>query len=205
MHPNPAFRQEPVARNLDMARARGFGALAVNGAQGPLMAHVPFLLPQDGAYADLHLARSNPIARAGLPLPAVLAVSGPDAYVSPDWYGMDDQVPTWNYVAVHLRGTLHPLPPETLRPMVETLSDRLETDLLPKKVWTTDKMGEGVMDRMMRMILPFRLHITTVDGTWKLGQNKPAAARAGVAQALEAQGRDSAREIARLMRDLPQG
>jgi len=58
-----------------------------------------------------HLVRSNPIAqclRAG-ERKAVLAVSGPDAYVSPDWYArMPDQVPTWNYVAVHLRGTRRP-------------------------------------------------------------------------------------------------
>lgn len=205
MHPNPAFRQEPADRNLSLARERGFGVLAVNGADGPLVAHVPFLMSQDGSHAEIHLARSNPIARAGLPMPAVLAVSGPDAYVSPDWYGMDDQVPTWNYVAVHLRGTLQPLPADSLRPMVEALSDRFEQDLLPKKVWTTDKMGEGVMDRMMRMILPFRLQIAQVEGTWKLGQNKPATARAGVATALEAQKSDSAAEIARLMRALPDG
>jgi transcriptional regulator len=40
------------------------------------------------------------------------------------------------------------------------------------------------MDRMMRMILPFRLRITSVDGTWKLNQNKTAKARAGVVAAL---------------------
>ena len=58
-------------------------------------------------------------------------------------------------------------------------------------------MGEGVMDRMMRMILPFRLRITTVDGTWKLGQNKPETARIGAADGLDARG---AVELARLMR-----
>ena len=43
--------------------------------------------------AELHLARSNPIARASLPTPALIAVSGPDAYISPDWYGPHEQVP----------------------------------------------------------------------------------------------------------------
>lgn len=205
MHPNPAFRQEPQDRNLDFARARGFGTLSVNGGAGPLMAHVPFLLSADGTHADIHLARSNAIARADVPCAAVLAIVGPDAYVSPDWYGIEDQVPTWNYVAVHLRGRLEPLPPDSLEPMVNALSDLFETRLLPKKVWTSDKMGPGVMDRMLRMIVPFRLKIETVEGTWKLNQNKPAGARAGVIAALEARGGQSGDAmLASLMRDLPE-
>ena len=184
MHPNPAFRATGTETNLDFARNRGFGMLALNGDDGPLAAHVPFLLTGDGAFLDLHLARSNPIARAALPAKALVAVSGPDAYISPDWYGVQDQVPTWNYVAVHLRGTLHPMPIETLRDHAEALSARFEADLLPKKPWVSTKMTEGVMDRMMRMIVPFRLFVETVDGTWKLGQNKEPQVRHAAADAL---------------------
>ncbi len=57
--------------------------------------------------------------------------------------------------------------------------------LLPKAPWVSSKMSEGVMERMMRMILPFRMEVTAVDGTWKLNQNKPEAARLGAAAALE--------------------
>lgn len=199
MHPNPAFRQTPTAGNLAFARSRGFGLLTVNGAEGPLAAHVPFLLSADGTTADLHLSRSNPIARAVLPAPALLAVPGPDAYVSPDWYGLDDQVPTWNYVAVHLRGTLAPLPAETLRPHLDALSEAFETRLLPKPPWRSAKMTPGAMERMMRMILPFRLTVTTVDGTWKLNQNKPEAARHAAAAQLDA-GPQAACDLAALMR-----
>ena len=201
MHPNPAFRKTAANRNLAFARARGFGVLSVNGPDGPLMAHVPFLLSDDGTMADLHLARSNAVIAAGLPARAILAVIGPDAYISPDWYGMADQVPTWNYIAVHLRGTLVQLPDESMDGHVNALSDRFEARLAPKPVWKSTKMGDGVMDRMKRMILPFRLNITTVDGTWKLNQNKTPAARAGVIVALDAQGGAQA-EIARAMRDL---
>lgn len=186
MHPNPAFRQVAAAESLVFARERGFGTLCINGVAGPLMAHVPFLLTEtDGPCALIHLARSNAIARSALPCPAVLAVMGPESYVSPDWYGSDDQVPTWNYVAVHLRGRFEPLPPETLRPMVDDLSEIFETRLLPKKPWTSAKMSPGTTERMLRMILPFRLVIEGVEGTWKLGQNKTAEQRAGAVAGLE--------------------
>ncbi|MCU0826322.1 MAG: FMN-binding negative transcriptional regulator [Tabrizicola sp.] len=202
MHPNPAFRQTPADQNIAFARARGFGILSINGDTGPLAAHVPFLLNQDASLAELHLARSNPIVRAALPSPALIAVSGPDAYVSPDWYGAEDQVPTWNYVAVHLRGVLEPLPDEALRPHADALSAEHEGRIPGKRPWTSDKMSEGAMPRMMRMILPFRFRVLSVEGTWKLNQNKPPEVRARAAEALS-QGNPSAQAIAALMRDLP--
>jgi len=183
MHPNPAFRAADVARNLAFARDRGFGALAVNGSQGPLVSHVPFLVDAAGGAVELHLVRSNPIVAALTdPQKAVLAVQGPDGYVSPDWYGLDDQVPTWNYVAVHLRGRLERLPQDALHPMLDRLSAAFEAHLAPKPPWTSAKMSDGTMARMMRAIVPCRLTISAVDGTWKLNQNKPAPARLAAAQ-----------------------
>jgi transcriptional regulator len=203
MHPNPAFRQSPRDQNLAFARDRGFGLLTVNGPEGPLAAHVPFLLNDDASFAELHLARSNPIARAGLPVPALIAISGPDAYISPDWYGaheqVPDQVPTWNYVAVHLRGTLELLPEDALRPHVDALSAEHEGRITDKRPWTSAKMTEGAMPRMMRMILPFRFRVASVEGTWKLNQNKTPEIRARAAAAL-ARGNASAQEIAALIR-----
>lgn len=187
MHPNPAYRTETRATDLDFARERGFGILSVNGHDGPLAAHVPFVLSDDGQSAEMHLVRSNPVVRAlEAPQPALLAVSGPDGYVSPDWYGLMDQVPTWNYIAVHLRGQLERLPDAALRDHLDRLSDTFESRLLPKAPWKTTKMSAEVMDRFMRMIVPCRLTITDVQGTWKLGQNKVAEARLGAAAGMDA-------------------
>ena len=206
MHPNPAFRQESRDRNLAFARARGFGILTVNGPEGPLAAHIPFLLSEDSSFAEMHLARSNPIARATLPAPALIAVSGPDAYISPDWYGphseVPDQVPTWNNVAVHLRGTLEPLPDDALHPHVDALSAEHEGRIEGKRPWTSAKMSEGALPRMLRMILPFRFRVASVEGTWKLNQNKTPEIRARAAQALS-QGDPAAQEIAALMTGVP--
>jgi transcriptional regulator len=200
MHTNPAFRAADRETNLAFARQRGFGVLSVNGPDGPLISHIPFVLNADGTMADIHLTRSNPIARSALPAAAVIAVIGPDAYISPDWYEVPDQVPTWNYVAVHLRGRLVALDESVMRDHVDDLSAVHEGRLLPKKPWHSDKMAEGVMPRMMRMILPFRLEIPAVDGTWKLSQNKDADVQARTATALARQEDAGARAIAALMR-----
>ncbi len=180
MHPNPVFHSASDAENLAFARQRGFGLLSINGEGAPLAAHVPFVLAEDGASAELHLMRANPVARAlTTPLPALLAVSGPDGYVSPDWYGAPAQVPTWNYVAVYLRGRLELLADSALAGVLERLSATFE-DRLDKAPWRMDKVPAEALARMMRVIQPLRFHVESVEGTWKLSQNKPAAARAGV-------------------------
>lgn len=96
MHPNSIFRNAEAKHSLDFARERSFGTLALNADPMPLLAHIPFLLNDDASHADLHLVRSNPIARAlkDGALPVKLAVTAPDSYISPDWYGIADQVPT---------------------------------------------------------------------------------------------------------------
>ena len=183
MHPNPIFHDADAIKNLNFARERGFGALAASQTGVPLISHIPFLLNADADRIDLHLVRSNPIARLlAEPVPAVIAVSGPDTYVSPDWYGVADQVPPWNYVAVHLTGVLEKRPADELHALLDRQSAFYEDRLLPKPPWKTDKMTPEVMEKMMRMIVPCRMSVTGVDGTWKLSQNKPDEVRLAAAE-----------------------
>ncbi|MCM2563700.1 FMN-binding negative transcriptional regulator [Lutimaribacter sp. EGI FJ00015] len=200
MHPNPAFRQTGTERNITFARSQGFGMLAVSTPEAPLISHIPFLLNEAGTEATFHLVRSNPICRlVGEGVPARLAVIGPNGYISPDWYEMDDQVPTWNYVAVHLIGRMEQLSADSLHPMLDELSEWFEATLDPKPRWRTEKMPKDAMARMMRHILPFRLVVNEIDSTWKLSQNKPEAARLAAARALSAHDRD----LAEMMSDPP--
>jgi len=205
MHPNPAFRQADAARNIAFAREQGFGLLAVATGAAPLISHIPFLLSEDGARAEFHLVRSNPIARLmSDPLPARLAVQGPHSYVSPDWYGVEDQVPTWNYVAVHLLGEISLQPQERMRDLLDRQSAQFEARLAPKPEWRTDKMTPEVLERMMRQIVPCEMRVDEVAGTWKLGQNKPDAVRLRAADPLEvAKMGQEAPALARLMREPP--
>ena len=188
MHPNPIFRQEDTVRALALVEERGFGTLAVTGPEGVLLSHVPVLL--EGDRIALHLVRSNPIARALRegPLSAVVAVQGPDGYISPDWYGVADQVPTWNYTAVHLRGALELRPQEEIRDLLARQSAAYESRLAPKRPWTMAKMTPEALDRMLRQIVPCEMRIESVESTFKLGQNKTEEARLAAADDLESAG-----------------
>lgn len=191
MHPNPAFRQTPQEKALSYAREQGFGVLCCGTDEGaPLISHIPFLVSEDGALAEFHLVRSNPIVRllSKAPVQMRLAVQGPYSYISPDWYGVQDQVPTWNYVAVHLVGDVNLRPVEGLHDLLDRQSTMFEERLLPKPPWTSDKMTPDVMDRMMRQIVPCAMQISDVQGTWKLNQNKPDDVRQRAANYVEPYG-----------------
>ena len=184
MHPNPAFRRETEDRALAMARERGFGGLTIVGPEGVLSAFIPFVV-EDGILAA-HLVRSNPIARHLRfgPVQALMMVWGPDAYISPDWYGEEDKVPTWNYTAVNLRGELRLIGEDRLKPHLERLSDNFEARLAPKPAWKLDKVSPGEVEKMMRQLVPVEMDVTSIESTFKLNQNRTDQARLGAADEL---------------------
>jgi len=188
MHPNPVYRQASQAGALDFALERGFGALTVAGPDGVLAAHVPFVI--EGDVLAAHLVRSNPMARLlkGGPATALMIVTGPDGYISPDWYGEPDRVPTWNYLAVHLRGELRLIDEAGLRACLDRLAANFEARLAPKPPWKADKMTPDVLARSMRQIVPVEMTVETVESTFKLNQNGAASARLGAAAGLAAGG-----------------
>jgi transcriptional regulator len=203
MHPNPAYRQQAEAKALEFARARGFGALTAAGPEGVLAAHVPFVL-EDGRLAA-HLVRSNPLIRLlkGGSAAALMIVSGPDGYISPDWYGELDRVPTWNYLAVHLRGRLQLVDEAGLLTHLDRLSEEFETRLLPKSPWRTDKLTPPALARLLRQIVPVEMAVEAIDSTTKLSQKGLDSARLGAAAGLADSGTPGMEtgELAVLMRE----
>ena len=78
--------------------------------------------------------------------------------------------------------------------------DKFE-EQLQKPVWKREKMDEGALHRMLRMIVPCRMEIEDVQGTWKLNQNKDDDVRFRAADAIERDGiGESLSELAKLMR-----
>jgi transcriptional regulator len=183
------------------ARETGFGMLVAFTPNGLSVAHVPFVFLDDERLG-VHLARANPLAAHLDAADCVCVVTGPSAYISPDWYGLDqNQVPTWNYLAVELRGQAIRMDDDGLLAQIDALSQEQEHRLFPKVPWARSKMDRDVAAKMTRAIVGFEVRISAWQGTTKFNQNKPAEARLRVAEALDAAGKTAA---ARLMRGPPQ-
>ncbi|MDX3900755.1 MAG: FMN-binding negative transcriptional regulator [Sphingobium sp.] len=196
MHPDRQFHWKDRDAMRAFVADRRFGALFAQTPDGPAVAHVPVVW-LDGDRIGFHLSRGNRVSPHLDGGRALFLVDGPHGYVSPDWYGLDDQVPTWNYVAVELEGMVTAIDRADLPALIDALSRDSEDRLAPKPAWTRDKMRDGLFDSMMGAITGHVMQVAEWRGTRKLGQNKSLAARMAAADGMEAAG-DAA--IAALMR-----
>ena len=143
MFTRPFFEPDRAA-SLAFADVRGFGTVCACDNGKPVASALPFYLSygDDGTpHAAFHVARQNALVNlADGKSSWLLAVSGADAYVSPDWYASPDQVPTWLYQTVHLTGTVRKLSDRKLGPHLDALSAKFESWLAPKPPWMSSKM-----------------------------------------------------------------
>ena len=202
MYVHPAFKVHP-ATSLAFAAARGFGLVIACDGGRPVASHLPFrLVEQDGKVPKLefHVARANPMAaiaeKGGT---WMVAVQGPDTYVSPDWYATPEQVPTWLYEAVHLSGPVRVIPGGHTRGHTERLSATFEQWLAPKPEWKLDKVPERRRDMLLSAIVAVEMTIESIEGNSKLNQHKSDADHVAIANALAAQPDPAAQAIARRM------
>jgi transcriptional regulator len=155
--------------------------------QVPRATLLPVLWHGDTVVA--HMARANAHWRGITDgMPGLLIASGPEAYVSPSWYASKAEhgrvVPTWNYSAVHLSGTVRVHDdPEWVRHAVTTLTETHEAGR--EQPWTVDDAPEPFVAAQLRGIVGIELTVTGVEGKAKLSQNRSAADRAGVVDGLQ--------------------
>jgi transcriptional regulator len=178
MHPNRAFAWEDRDAMLAFVGEIAFATIAT---EGPMVVHAPVLVAGPDRLR-FHISRGNRAKLDGRR--AIVSVLGPDGYISPDWYGVDDQVPTWNYLAVEAEGPLRTLDEAELTELLDGLSAAHEARLAPKPVWTRAKMAPGRFDSMLKAIIGYELAIEDLRGTRKFGQNKDAAQRRAAAAGL---------------------
>ncbi len=199
MHPAAAFLETDEGRLRSLIAERGFGLIIAQGPDGPICAHAPVLLEQ--SVLRFHLSSANGLNAALAHDPrALCVVTGPDAYISPDWYGLRDQVPTWNYVSAEISGPVRAIPPEEAAIMLDDLSATFEARLTPKPTWTRAKMDGVRFDAMVRQgIMAYEMDVTSLTGISKLSQNKPLEAIEGVRAALSKSDDAQARALGLMM------
>ena len=178
------------------------GWLVTNGrGAAPSATYLPVLWREGTVVA--HLARANPHWREIEPgAPALVIVTGPDAYVSPSWYAAKAEhgkvVPTWNYSAVHLVGEarVHH-DPDWLRMAVEELTEEHERPR--EEPWHVGDAPASYVEGQLRGIVGLELTVTGVEGKAKLSQNRSGADRDGVVAGLSGSGRPAERQVAEQM------
>jgi len=192
MYLRPAFAETDIEKIIALIEANPFGVLITRGAGGMAASHVPFLVERAGESLVLSAHFGAPNAQcADLDGGQALAIfTGPHAYISPGWYKTQPAVPTWDYVAVHVHGTLQAVNdlPE-VSAMLRTLAvhdpERFDLDALPEKFRAA----------MIAGIRAFRLPAQRIEAQWKMSQNPSPADRQSVIAALRLHGYEAAAEL----------
>lgn len=204
MYLPPHFAEHRADVLLAALREARLFTLVTSGPGGPDADHLPLLLEDGpGPLGRLlgHVARGNPLWTA-VPAgaPALAIALGPDAYVTPSWYPSKQEsgrvVPTWNYVAVHARGTLRFFEdPERLRELVTRLTERHERPRA--EPWQVSDAPADYLDAMLAGIVGVELTLERLEGKWKTSQNRSAPDRRGVADGLDAAGESAMASLVR--------
>lgn len=192
MYLPPHFAQHDPAALHALMRAHPLATWVCQHGGELVVNHVPFLLdPARGPHGTLigHVARANPVWQQ--PGPSVLVFHGPDAYITPNWYAAKAAhgkvVPTWNYAVVHAHGRPQALhEPAAVRDIVTRLTALHESR--EPAPWQVADAPPAYIEQLLAAIVGIEVPIERLVGKWKLGQNRPADDRRGVAAGLAARG-----------------
>lgn len=190
------FAETDRTRLHDFIEQNSFGLLVSQVEGQPFASHLPMLLVRRaGPHGCLigHMAKANAQWRQADGQSVLAVFSGPHAYISPAWHEAQNVVPTWNYVAVHVYGRLEVV--QEPGALVAIARDYVE---FYESAWKLDAPDEFV-DRMVAMIVGFRVHIERIEGKWKLSQNHSAERRERVIRALRRRSDENSQAIAGLM------
>ena len=186
----PSFAAGKSAAITRLMHDYPFATLITPGTPEPWVSHLPLLFtatPEPNGSLIGHFARANPHWRHAGVVPSMAVFHGPHAYVSPSWYAEPAlAVPTWNFTAVHVHGTLEIQDDAvTARGVLDALVERFEGERVSPWKFA---MPERQRDAMVGAIVAFRIPIARVDAKLKLSQNRPRDDRKRVIAALNGEG-----------------
>lgn len=172
---------------------------AVNGV--PEATHLPFLVKQenDKVFLLSHFAKANPHAAQVIGNISLVIFTEPHAYISPKNYQKEENVPTWNYIAVHAYGQAEILEEEHKK--AELLKHTIEYyDAGYLQQW--DKLTDQYKSKMMKGIVAFEIEVTDLQAKNKLSQNRSEIEKENIIHSLGKSSDTNEKEIAAYMAKL---
>lgn len=194
------YKNENQAEIEQFLNEKGF-AILVNQTNGKLWAtHIPLILGINSIGEQIligHISKLNPQAESFKQNDEVLAIfSGSHSYISSSWYDHEN-VPTWNYLAVHVYGKVQLHSYEESIEGLKKLVNKYEAK--SEKPIRIEDLSEKTM-REARGIVSFEIEITSIEAQKKLSQNRDDKNYQNIISELEKTNENQAIEIAKAMK-----
>ncbi|MCY8504881.1 FMN-binding negative transcriptional regulator [Bacillus atrophaeus] len=176
-----------------------FGTIVTTAQGKPIATHLPLQLMKEGDtyYITGHIAYGNPQWRTFETCEDVLVMfQGPHAYISSSWYEKEN-VPTWNYQAVHLYGTASILNEEELKHDLTMLLQKYEKHRKNPILW--DKLSPQLLESQLKGIVGFKIKVGEIQASYKLSQNRNETDYMNIIDQLRKKGDPNSKQMAELM------
>jgi transcriptional regulator len=188
------FREDNLETLHSLIRAHPLATLITAGPGSLLANLVPFTLSDRPGKGILraHIAKGNdqvePLSSGAETL---IVFQGVESYITPSWYASKQEhgrvVPTWNYVVVQTRGTPRTIDDaEWVRAQITDLTATQEQKR--SEPWKVTDAPEAFIAGQLKAIIGIEIPISTIEGKWKVSQNRSAADQEGVARGLREEG-----------------
>jgi len=183
----------------EFIQANSFGTLITTKKGKPIATHLPLQLMKedDDYYITGHMAYGNPQWRTFETCDDVLVTfQGPHAYISSSWYEQEN-VPTWNYQAVHVYGPASILSEEELKQDLTMLLQKYEKHRENPVLW--DKVSPQLLEKELKGIVGFKIKVGEIQAAYKLSQNRNETDYRNIIDQLQNEGNPESKQMAELM------
>ncbi|MBL6010598.1 FMN-binding negative transcriptional regulator [Bacillus halotolerans] len=183
----------------DFVQNNSFGTIVTTAQEKPIATHLPLQLMKEGDtyYITGHIAYGNPQWRTFETCEDVLVMfQGPHAYISSSWYEKEN-VPTWNYQAVHVYGTASILNEEELKHDLTMLLQKYEKHRKNPVLW--DKLSPQLLESQLKGIVGFKMKVGEIQASYKLSQNRNEKDYRNIIDQLRHEGNPNSKQMAELM------
>jgi transcriptional regulator len=167
----------------------------------PLATHLPFAVKEVAGQLQLtaHFAKANKQWELLEQAISLVIFQEPHAYISPQHYNKRQNVPTWNYVAVHAYGQARIVTDHVQGFAI--LEDLIQnSEAAYQQQW--ESLDFAYKKAMYEGIVPFVVEVTNLEAKVKLSQDKKADERSRIAAALSSSENKLEQTIGDFMKDL---
>lgn len=194
----PSHFEISESESLNLIKKISFGQIMFVHKGEIIQTFIPFELNIEKMCLYGHVAKKNELLQ-GLDEATQVTINflGEHAYISPSWYLTRDQVPTWNYQTVVVKGKATTLNKEETLKIITRLSAIHEEQF--EQPWTMDKLSEKKTNAMLKAIVGFKIDITKISGKSKMSQNKDQKNIDSLIAGLKSQDKDASRKVAEIM------
>lgn len=198
MHIPKYYREEDQAKIIEFMKSNGFPAIVSHDGEKLVATHIPIEVIEnaDGSVTILgHMSRANLQWKRFGEQEVLMIFQGAHTYISPRWYNHVN-VPTWNYVMVHVYGKVRILEAEE----VYALLSNLVTNHEKNTGYDLENLPEDFVRKEIKGVVGFAIDVTRIDAGYKLSQNRDDESYGNIVMELEKREDGDSKMVAAEMR-----